>query len=52
MFRCVVIANVYVRCYVRFNAQGKVKVVPVLFLIEHHAMKVYCGSGIMAPLTI
>jgi hypothetical protein len=28
--------------------QGKIKVVPVL-LTEHHAMKVYWGSGDIAP---
>jgi hypothetical protein len=27
----------------------KCKVVPVVFLIEHHAMKAYWGSGGMAP---
>jgi hypothetical protein len=27
----------------------KVKVVPVLFLTEHHSMKTYWGSGGIAP---
>jgi hypothetical protein len=27
----------------------KVKVVPVIFLIEHHAMKAYWGNGGKAP---
>jgi hypothetical protein len=29
--------------------EGKVKVVPVVFLIEHHATKAYLGSGGIAP---
>jgi hypothetical protein len=29
--------------------KGKVKVVPVLFLTEHHAMEVCLGSGGIAP---
>jgi hypothetical protein len=29
------------KCFVK----GKGKVVPGLFLVEHHAMKTYCGSG-------
>jgi hypothetical protein len=29
--------------------KGKGKVVPVLFLTEHHAIKVYCRSGGIAP---
>jgi len=29
--------------------KGKGKVVPVLFLTEHHAMKAYWGSGDTAP---
>jgi len=29
--------------------EGKVKVVPVLFLTEHHAMKAFSGSGRIAP---
>jgi hypothetical protein len=29
--------------------KGKGKVVPVLFLTEHHAMKAYWGSGGIAP---
>jgi hypothetical protein len=33
-------------------APGKGKVVPVLFLTEHHAMKAYLGSGGIAPLTL
>jgi hypothetical protein len=28
------------------------KVVPVLFLTEHHAMKVYWGSGGIAPIVL
>jgi hypothetical protein len=28
---------------------GKGKVVPVLFLNEHHSMKAYWGSGVIAP---
>jgi hypothetical protein len=32
--------------------EGKVKVVPVLFLTEHHAMKAYWGSGGIAPLIL
>jgi hypothetical protein len=31
--------------------EGKAKVVPV-FLIDHHAMKAYCGSGGIAPLIL
>jgi hypothetical protein len=32
------------------NITGKGKVVPVLFsLTEHHAMKAYCGSGVIDP---
>jgi hypothetical protein len=30
--------------------KSKGKVVPVLFLIEHHTMKAYWGSGGIAPL--
>jgi hypothetical protein len=30
----------------------KVKVVPVLFLTEHHTMKAYWGSGGIAPCII
>jgi hypothetical protein len=29
--------------------KGKGKVVPMLFLTEHHAMKAYSVSGIIAP---
>jgi hypothetical protein len=29
--------------------KGKSKVVPVLFLTEHHAIKAYWGSGGIAP---
>jgi hypothetical protein len=32
--------------------KGKGKVVPVLFLTEHHAMKAYWGSGGIAPLIL
>jgi hypothetical protein len=32
------------------NSEGKGKVVPVLFLTEHNAMKAYWGSGSIAPL--
>jgi hypothetical protein len=32
--------------------KGKDKVVPVLFLTGHHAMKVYWGSGGIAPLIL
>jgi hypothetical protein len=31
------------------KGKGKGKVVPVLFLTEHHAMKAYRGSGGIAP---
>jgi hypothetical protein len=31
------------------KGKGKGKVVPVLFLTEHHAMKTYWGSGGIAP---
>jgi hypothetical protein len=31
---------------------GKGKVVPVLFLTEHHTLKVYWGSGGIAPLIL
>jgi hypothetical protein len=34
------------------KVKGKGKVVPVLFLIEHHAMKAYWGSGDIAPLVL
>jgi hypothetical protein len=30
--------------------KGKDKIVPVLFLIEHHAMKAYWGNGVIAAL--
>jgi hypothetical protein len=29
--------------------KGKGKVVPVIFLTEHHAMKAYWGNGGIAP---
>jgi hypothetical protein len=29
--------------------KGKGKVFPVIFLTKHHVMKVYCGSGGIAP---
>jgi hypothetical protein len=32
--------------------KGKGKVVPVLFLTEHHAMKAYWGSGGIVPLIL
>jgi hypothetical protein len=32
------------------ESKEKVKAVPVLLLDEHHAMKVYWRSGIIAPL--
>jgi hypothetical protein len=34
---------------VEITRKGKGKVVPVLPLTEHHAMKVYWGSGGTAP---
>jgi hypothetical protein len=34
--------------YIR-KCEGKGKVVPVIFLTEHHAMKAYLGSGGIAP---
>jgi len=34
------------------TSKGKGKVVPVLFLTEHHAMKAYCGSGCIDPLIL
>jgi hypothetical protein len=33
----------------KFNVVVTGKVVPVLFLTEHHAMKAYWGSGGIAP---
>jgi len=32
-----------------FNIKRKSKIVPVLFLTKHHAMKTYLGSGGIAP---
>jgi len=32
-----------------FYNKGKGKVVPLLFLSEHHAMKAYWGNGGIAP---
>jgi hypothetical protein len=48
---------VYLQCIARtdgavMNCKGKGKVVPVLFLTEHHAMKAYWGSGGIAPLIL
>jgi hypothetical protein len=38
--------------YVKGKGKCKVKIVPVLLLNEHHAMKAYWGSGIIAPLIL
>jgi hypothetical protein len=35
-----------------YNFQGKVKVAPLLFLTEHHAMMTYRGIGGTAPLIL
>jgi hypothetical protein len=35
-----------------YKGKGKGKVVPVLFLTEHNAMKAYWGSGGIAPLIL
>jgi hypothetical protein len=35
--------------YMRPARKGEVKAVPVLLLTEHHAMKAYLWSGIIAP---
>jgi hypothetical protein len=32
-----------------FEKKGKGKIVPVLFLTEHHAMQAYWGNGGIAP---
>jgi hypothetical protein len=32
-----------------WNVIIEVKVVPVLFLTDHHAMKAYCGNGCITP---
>jgi len=34
------------------QCRGKGKVVPVLLLTEHHAIKAYWGSGVVAPLIL
>jgi hypothetical protein len=34
------------------KGKGKGKVVPALFLTEHHIMEAYWGSGGMAPLVL
>jgi hypothetical protein len=36
-------------CPLSLRIKGKGKVVPVLFLTEHHAMKAYWGSGVIVP---
>jgi hypothetical protein len=45
---------IYVKLYTEiikqnYRAVSKGKVDPVLFLIEHHTMKTYWGSGGIAP---
>jgi hypothetical protein len=34
------------------KGKGKGKVVPVLFLTEHHTMQAYWGSGGIAPFSL
>jgi hypothetical protein len=35
-----------------YGNKGEGKVVPVLFLTGHHAMRAYCGSGGIDPLIL
>jgi hypothetical protein len=39
-------------CVCVYKGKGKSKVVPVIFLTEHHAVKAYRGSGGIAPLIL
>jgi hypothetical protein len=51
LFYCPFLDSLYWSIYVLTNStiKGKYKVIPVLFLTEHHAMKAYWGSGGIAP---
>jgi hypothetical protein len=40
------------QCKGKGKDKGKDKIVPALFLTEHHAMKAYWGSGGIAPLVL